>query len=169
MNTLVVNVILSTIIFNLAYRWYLKPMLPKLNPAHVLVPILLLHSLRHLGLMFLTTGVTSPDIPVQFAVPAAAGDFVSATLALAAAVLIRRKSIWAIPMTWVFTVVGLMDFVSAITLSRIYSAGDFLGGAYWIPAFWVPMLFVGHVAIIDVLLILKRKNFKIRATGFEYP
>jgi hypothetical protein len=77
MNTLVINVVLSAIIFNLAYRWFLKPMLPKLNPAVVLVPILLLHSMRHLGLMFVTTGVTSPDIPAQFALPAAAGDFVS--------------------------------------------------------------------------------------------
>jgi hypothetical protein len=163
MNTLVINVILSTIIFNLAYRWFLKPKLPQLNPASVVVPILLLHSLRHLGLMFLTTGVTSPSIPAQFAVPAAAGDFVSATLALTAAVLIQRKSSWAVPMTWLFTVVGLADFVTAIVLSRIYSAADFLGGAYWIPAFWVPMLIVGHIAIIDVLLLLKREKLSLHA------
>jgi hypothetical protein len=163
MNTLVINVILSTIIFNLAYRWFLKPKLPQLNPASVVVPILLLHSLRHLGLMFLTTGVTSPSIPAQFAVPAAAGDFVSATLALTAAVLIQRKSSWAVPMTWLFTVVGLADFVIAIVLSRIYSAADFLGGAYWIPAFWVPMLIVGHIAIIDVLLLLKREKLSLHA------
>jgi hypothetical protein len=162
-NTLVVNVILSAIIFNLAYRWFLKPILPRLNPALVLMPILLLHSLRHLGLMFLTTGVTSPNIPAQFAVPAAAGDFVSAMLALTAAVLIQRKSSWAVPMTWLFTVVGLVDFVSAIALSRIYSAGDFLGGAYWIPAFWVPMLIVGHIAIIDVLRLLKREKLSLYA------
>jgi hypothetical protein len=162
-NTLVVNVILSAIIFNLAYHWFLKPILPRLNPALVLMPILLLHSLRHLGLMFLTTGVTSPNIPAQFAVPAAAGDFVSAMLALTAAVLIQRKSSWAVPMTWLFTVVGLVDFVSAIALSRIYSAGDFLGGAYWIPAFWVPMLIVGHIAIIDVLRLLKREKLSLYA------
>ncbi len=163
MNTLVINVILSTIIFNLAYRWFLKSKLPQLNPASVVVPILLLHSLRHLGLMFLTTGVTSPNIPAQFAVPAAAGDFVSATLALTAAVLIQRKSSWAVPMTWLFTVVGLADFVTAIVLSRIYSAGDYLGGAYWIPAFWVPMLIVGHIAIIDVLRLLKREKLSLHA------
>jgi hypothetical protein len=163
MNTLIVNVILSAIIFNLAYRWFLKPALPRLNPAVVLVPILLLHSLRHLGLMFLTTGVTSPNIPAQFAVPAAAGDFVSAMLALTAAVLIQRKSTWAVPMTWLFTVVGIVDFMMAIALSRIYRAGDFLGGAYWIPAFWVPMLIVGHIAIIDVLRLLKREKLSLHA------
>jgi hypothetical protein len=158
MNTLIINVIISTIIFNLAYRWFLKPRLPKLKFEVVLVPMLLLHSLRHLGLMFLTTGVTSPNMPQQFAVPAAAGDFLAGMLALTTAILVQRKNRFAIPMAWVFTVVGIADFISAITLSRIYSAGDFLGGAYWIPAFWVPLLFVVHVAIIDVLLLSKRRQ-----------
>jgi hypothetical protein len=162
MNTLIFNVVISAIIFNLAYRWFLKPVLPKLNPATVLLPILLLQSMRHLGLMFLTTGVTSPNLPAQFAVPAAAGDFLSATLALTAALLIHRKSTWAVPMTWLFTVVGLVDFVVAIALSRIYGAGDFLGGAYWIPSFWVPMLIVGHVAIIDVLRLVKQEKLQLQ-------
>jgi hypothetical protein len=163
MNTLILNVILSAIIFNFAYRWFLKPALPVLKPEYVLVPFLLLHSLRHLGLMFLTTGVTSPNIPQQFAVPAAAGDFISGMLALTAAILIQRKSRFAIPITWVFTIVGILDFISAIALSRIYSAGDFLGGAYWIPAFWVPLLIVAHVAIIDVLLLVKREKIRLIA------
>jgi hypothetical protein len=163
MNTLIVNIVLSTIIFNLTYRWFLKPALPKLSPTVVLVPILLLHSMRHLGLMFLTTGVTSPNIAAQFAVPAAAGDFVAGMLALTAAVLVQRRSSWAVPVTWLFTVVGIADFVSAIALSRIYSAGDFLGGAYWIPSFWVPMLIVGHIAIIDVLRLLKREKISLSA------
>jgi hypothetical protein len=162
MNTLIFNVVISAIIFNLAYRWFLKPVLPKLNPATVLLPILLLQSMRHLGLMFLTTGVTSPNLPAQFAVPAAAGDFLSTTLALTAALLIHRKSTWAVPMTWLFTVVGLVDFVVAIALSRIYGAGDFLGGAYWIPSFWVPMLIVGHVAIIDVLRLVKQEKLQLQ-------
>jgi hypothetical protein len=163
MNTLIFNVIISTVIFNLAYRWFLKPVLPRLNPAMVVVPLLLLQSMRHLGLMFLTTGVTSPGLPVQFAVPAAAGDFLSATLALTAALLIQRKSAWAVPMAWLFTVVGLVDFVMAIALSRIYGAGDFLGGAYWIPSFLVPMLIVGHVIIIDVLRMVKQEKRQLQA------
>ena len=163
MNTLIVNVVLSTIIFNFAYRWFLKPALPQLKPEIVLVPMLLLHSLRHLGLMFLTTGVTSPNMPQQFALPAAAGDFISGLLALTAAILVQRKHRFSVPMVRVFTAVGLADFISAITLSRIYSAGDFLGGAYWIPSFWVPLLIVGHLAIIDVLLLSKRTSSHLSA------
>jgi hypothetical protein len=158
MNTLLINIIFSLLVFNAAYRWLLKPMLPKLNPSMVLIPILLLQSMRHLGLMFLTTGVTSAAMPQQFAVPAAAGDFLSATLAFVAALLIHRKSSWAIPATWLFSLVGLADFAMAVVLSRLYSAADFMGGSYWIPSFWVPMLIVGHVIVITVLRQMKREG-----------
>lgn len=161
MNQLIANLILNTIIFFLAYQWLLKPRLSQLNASVVLMCILLLHSMRHLGLMFLANGVVQPGMPLQFAVPSAAGDFLAATLAIIAATLIRRKSRLAIPMTWVFTVVGSLDFLMAITLSRIFKAGDFLGAAYWIPAFWVPMLMVGHLIIFDVLRMIQRKRLSL--------
>lgn len=156
MNTLLINIFFSLLVFNAAYRWLLKPVLPQLKPSTVLIPILLLHSLRHLGLMFLTTGVTSAAMPQQFAIPAAAGDFLAATLALIAAFLIHRKSRWAMSMTWLFSVVGIADFAMAVVLSRLYNAADFMGGSYWIPSFWVPMLIVGHIIVITVLRQMKR-------------
>ncbi len=163
MNTLLINIFGNLLIFSAAYHWLLKPVLPQLRPSTVLIAVLLLHSMRHLGLMFLTTGVTSAAMPQQFAVPAAAGDFLSGTLALLAAFLIHRKSSWAIPMTWLFSVVGIADFAMAIVLSRVYNAADFMGGAYWIPSFWVPMLMVGHFIIVTILLRMKRESLSFSA------
>lgn len=163
MNTLIVNVVCSLVVFAAAYAWLLKPLLPALNPRKVLVAILLLHSLRHLGLMFLTTGVTAPTMPAHFAVPAAAGDTLSAALALLAAFLLVRESRWAIPMAWTFTVVGVVDFAAAIALSRIFRAADHMGGAYWIPSFWVPLLIVGHWIVVVVLLQWGRQTHRARA------
>ncbi len=163
MNTLIVNIVLNLLIFNLAYRWFLKPHLPSINPVHVLLPILLLHAMRHLGLMFVAPGVVVAGMPWQFAVPAAAGDFVAAVLAFIAAVLIRRQSAYAISATWVFTVFGMLDFAMAIVLSRVFKNADYLGAAYWIPAFWVPMLIVGHVVIIDVLRMLRCNSISLKA------
>jgi hypothetical protein len=163
MNTLLVNIFFSLLIFYTAYRWLLKPILPQLKPSTVLIPILLLHSMRHLGLMFLTTGVTSATMPQQFAVPAAAGDFLAAVLAFATAFLIHRKKKFAVPMTWLFTAVGIADFVLVVVLSRLYHAADFMGGAYWIPSFWVPMLIVGHIIIITVLRQMKRDGVSFQS------
>jgi hypothetical protein len=52
---LTLNLIATTLVFYVAARIYLLPNLARWSPRVVLVPILLLHSLRHLGLMFLTT------------------------------------------------------------------------------------------------------------------
>jgi hypothetical protein len=70
MNILTVNLLVSTLIFWIAARIYLFPRLPELEPRSVLLPILLLHSFRHFGLMFLAPGATYPGIPPQFAYPA---------------------------------------------------------------------------------------------------
>ena len=81
---LTLNLIATTLVFYVAARIYFLPNLNRLRPGTVLIPILLLHSLRHLGLMFLTRGATYPGLPSQFAYPAALGDFVTAALALVA-------------------------------------------------------------------------------------
>jgi hypothetical protein len=55
---LTVNLAANTVIFYIAARLYLLPLVPRVRPQLILVPILLLHSTRHLGLMFLTRGGT---------------------------------------------------------------------------------------------------------------
>ena len=62
MNILTVNLLFSTFVFWLAARIYLLPRLADFSPQTVLTPILLLHALRHLGLMFLAPGATYPGI-----------------------------------------------------------------------------------------------------------
>lgn len=63
MNILTVNLLFSTFGFWVAARIYLFPRLPDLRPQAVLLPILLLHSFRHLGLMFLAPGATYAGMP----------------------------------------------------------------------------------------------------------
>jgi hypothetical protein len=70
MNILTANLLFSTFVFWVAARIYLLPRLRELRPKAVLLPILLLHSFRHLGLMFLAPGATYSGIPRQFAYPA---------------------------------------------------------------------------------------------------
>ena len=84
MNILTVNLLFSTLVFWIAAKIYVFPKLSELGPRAVLLPILLLHSFRHLGLMFLAPGATYAGIPPQFSYPAAFGDLLAAFLALAA-------------------------------------------------------------------------------------
>src|SRR5947199_390309 len=50
---LTLNLVATTAVFYVAARIYLLPRLDRLSPRLVMIPILLLHSLRHRGLMFL--------------------------------------------------------------------------------------------------------------------
>jgi hypothetical protein len=153
MNILTVNLVLSTLVFWIAARFYVLPRLHELMPRTVLLPILLLHFTRHLGLMFLAPGATYPGIPSQFAYPAALGDLLAAVLAVAAIPAVAREAKSARFLVWLFAIEGTLDLLSAIVLATIYDAAPFMGPAYWIPAFWVPALLVTHY--ITFILLLK--------------
>jgi hypothetical protein len=151
-NILTVNLLFSTLVFWVAARIYVLPKLDECEPRTVLLPILLLHSMRHLGLMFLAPGAVYVGIPPQFAYPAALGDLLAAVLALIAipAVVTRARS--AKFLVWLFNIEGSLDLIAAIALATAYDAAAFMGPAYWIPAFWVPALLVTHYITFVVLL-----------------
>jgi len=151
MNILTVNLLFSTLVFWVAAKLYLLPRLDRLDPKTVLLPILLLHALRHLGLMFLAPGGVFPGVPPQFAYPAAFGDLLTAVLALIAIPAVATGSRYAKLLVWIFNIVGTLDLMDAIALATIYNAAPFMGPAYWIPAFWVPALLVTHFIVFIVL------------------
>ena len=139
-----VNLAASTVVFYAIARIYVLPHLSAWGFRRVMPPILLLHSFRHLGLMFLTRGATYPGIPSQFAYPAAFGDLIAAVLAFAALIAVVRGNPAGRPLVWVFNVEGTLDLIDAIVLASVYKTAAYMGPAYWIPAFWVPALLVTH-------------------------
>ena len=151
MSILTVNLLLSTFLFWVVARIYVFPRLPELKAQTVLLPILLLHSFRHLGLMFLTPGATYAGIPPEFAYPAAFGDLLAALLAVVAILAVVRNLRGRRLLVWIFNVEGTVDLIAAIALATIYGAPDYMGPAYWIPAFWVPALLVTHYITFVVL------------------
>src|SRR6266513_3076358 len=129
------NLIANTTIFYVAARLYLLPLVSRIRPQQILVPILLLHSTRHLGMMFLTRGATYPGLPAQFAYPAAFGDLLTAIIALVTIPLLIRSSAMTRPVVWFFNIFGTIDLLLAITLATVYNAPVSMGPSYWIPAF----------------------------------
>jgi hypothetical protein len=152
MNILTINLAFSTLVFWVAARLYVLPKLQDYEARTILLPILLLHSLRHLGLMFLAPGATYPGIPPQFTRPAAYGDLIAAVLAMIAIPAVATRARSAKFLVWLFNIVGSLDLIDAITLATVYDAAPFMGPAYWIPAFWVPALLVTHYLTFLVLL-----------------
>ena len=149
---LTVNLLFGTVVFAAAAKIYVLPKLSVWRPETVLVPILLLHSQRHLGLMFLAGGAVYPGMPAQFAWPAAIGDFITALLAFVAIPLTLRDFQSAKIALWVFNIFGALDLVIAIVLANVFQAPPFMGAAYWIPSFWVPALLVTHYIAFRILI-----------------
>ena len=152
MNILTVNLVFSTLVFWVAGKFYVLPKLSEYEPRTILLPILLLHSLRHLGLMFLAPGAVYPGLPPQFSHPAAYGDLLTSVIAMITIPAVATQARIAKLLVWVFNIVGSLDLISAITLATVYDASPFMGAAYWIPAFWVPTLLVTHYVTFHVLI-----------------
>ncbi len=152
MNILTINLLFSTLVFWVAARIYVLPRLGDGRPERVLTPILLLHALRHLGLMFLAPGAVYAGLPPAFARPAAIGDLIAAVLALASLLALQRRHRASRLLVWIFNVEGSLDLLLAIVLAAANDAAPYMGPAYWIPAFWVPALLVTHYITFVVLV-----------------
>jgi hypothetical protein len=144
------QVLLSFLVYGLVARWYVTPRLAS-RPLHAaLQPLLVLHASRHLGMVFLVPSVVGPALPASFAVPAAYGDLLAGLLALAAIGALRARSRIALPLTWLFNIIGLLDLINAFYQGLTHDVQ--LGPAYFIPTFIVPALVITHVMMFRMLV-----------------
>lgn len=110
-------------------------------------------SFRVNGLMFLMTGLVSPQLPKAFAVPTAYGDLTAAVLALIALWPVRAEMKVGMAMVWLFNIVGLLDLVYAnIATFRENVDPTYLGTAYYLATLNVPAMVVVHVVIFAYLI-----------------
>ncbi len=128
------------------------PALGSLPRATALIPLLLIHSFRHVGMAFLIPGVTAEALDPRFANPAAYGDLLAAALALAAIIALRFNFALAIPLVWIFNIEGFVDLLNALYHGFRYTPDGHLGATYFIPAVIVPALLVTHVMVFVLLL-----------------
>lgn len=150
------SITLGLVTYGLIGLWYLWPWMKRVSLAEAVTPILLFHGFRYIGLAFLLPGVTAEALDPRFAIPAAYGDLAAALLALFAAVLLHNRLALAVPMVWLFNVVGLVDMVNAVTQGWLHVPDPAFGATYFIPAVVVPALVVSHVLVFLALLRLGR-------------
>jgi hypothetical protein len=141
------------VVFALISRWYLWPAIKDRPPKIALSPLLLYACLRVNGLMFLMPGLVSRELPRAFAVPTAFGDLTAAVLALLAIWPLRTENALAVPMVWLFNIVGLLDLVYAnISTFKDHVDPTYLGVSYYLAVLNVPAMVVVHVLIFAYLL-----------------
>lgn len=141
------------LIFGLVGKWYVWPSIKNRAAKVALTPLLLYACLRVNGLMFLMPGLVSPELPSGFAVPTAYGDLTAVILALLALVCVRFENALAVPMLWLFNIVGLLDLIYAnIATFKDHVDPAQLGASYYLAVLNVPAMVVVHVLIFAYLL-----------------
>lgn len=95
------------------------------------------------------------SLPRYFANTVAYGDLISGLLALVALVALRNRWRLALPLVWIFNIVGAADLVQALSHA---DAVPQLGATWYIPTFWVPVLLVTHVMVFARLLCHARQQ-----------
>ena len=138
--------------YTLIAKWFIIPALGKVPRSAALLPLILLHCFRYIGMSFLLPGVVSANISPAFAVPTAYGDLITAILALIAVVALRNQWGIAMVLVWVFNVVGTVDLLNALPQGVLNIHAGQLGGAYLIPSLVVPALIVSHFLIFRLLM-----------------
>jgi hypothetical protein len=141
--------VLSLIAVGLLARWYAAPWLAGKSLEVALMALIAPHAFRHIGLAFIVPALNQPGMPLEFATSAAYGDLLSGILALVVLIGLRGRWAMAIPLAWVFSIIGLADLANAL---RQDDAILHMGATWFIPTFVVPILLVTHVMVITRLV-----------------
>src|SRR5437660_11952678 len=143
----------SLLSYTLIMVWYIVPRLSKQPRMQALLPLVLLHTFRTAGLVALFPQVTGGALPPGFAVPAAYGDLLTAGLALLAVFALRLRPGWALPLVWLFNLVGITDLLFAMYQRAVTGLPFFHFGFYCIFLLLnVSSLLVSHVLYLCVML-----------------
>ena len=148
------SIMMSFVAFGVVTKLYIWPRLRFMPRDAALVPLVVPHTFRFIGLIFLIPGVVSPSLSSAFAIPVAYGDLLAAILAVIATLAISARAFWAIPIVWVLNVWGTIDLLHAIYQGQIgvRVGPELLGAAFYIPTVVVPALLVTHGLIFWLLL-----------------
>jgi len=163
MNTFLIfvtQVTLSLLSFGLISAWVIYPRLRDRSLRDALTPLLLFETLRTIGLIVLVQDLVAATLPAGFAVPAALGDMLAVVLAFAALVAVRADWQIAPALVWLFTVVGLVDFINAVAQAVRFDVVEQhqLGLAWLLPTYGVPAFTVAQVMVIALLVTRGRQR-----------
>src|SRR5215469_13515027 len=108
---------LSLVAYTLIAFWYVVPRLSGLPREAALVPLLWVHAFRIVGGTILAPGAVDSAVPQDFRTMIGYGDMITAFLAIVAIVALRVRFPGALPLVWLFLIVGTADTVNAIVQS----------------------------------------------------
>lgn len=105
--------IVGTLAIILGFQWWIKPRVANLSIQAALLPFVFLNAFRYLGLTFMAKEQFYDGFPTDFLTTAGLLDLTTAILAIVTAIALKNKWRFAIPLVWVFNIVGFGDLITA--------------------------------------------------------
>jgi hypothetical protein len=143
------SVLMNFVASGIVTKLYIWPWLRVMTREEALLPLMVPHMFRFVGLSFLVPGVVSASLSPDFARPAAYGDLIAALLAVIAVLALSARATWALASVWAFNLWGTIDLLYAVYQGEIgvrIGPGT-LGAAFYIPTVLVPPLLITHALI----------------------
>lgn len=132
----------------LIFRNYLQPWFRARAFGEAILPLLILHIFRYLGLCLLVTGQIDVSVPRDALQWMAFGDLAAAVSALLAATAISARSKLAVPLVTLFTLVGIGDLIMIASTAKNAGVIDAEIGAMWFfLVIFAPAILLSHLYV----------------------
>ncbi len=157
----------GTIGIILGFRWWIKPRLANLSLHDALLPFVFLNVFRYLGLSFMAKEQFYDGFPTTFLNTVGILDFTTAILAVIAATALKNKWSRAIPLVWIFNIVGFGDLITAFPQFFGLKLYDQNLGFIWLLFVTYGLItFLSHIYIFGRLFKnLRKKKMPIKTVA----
>ena len=114
-NFAIINIqaILGSLSIIIGFNWWIKPRVANLAIHDALLPFVFLNTFRYLGLSFMAKEQFYSGFPADFLNTVGLWDMSTAILAIIASIALKNKWSFAIPLVWIFNIVGFADLITA--------------------------------------------------------
>jgi hypothetical protein len=114
-NFIIINLqaVIGTIGIVLGFKWWIQPRVSKLPLQEALLPFVFLNVFRYLGLSFMAKEQFYGGFPSDFLTTVGIWDLSTAVVAIMAAIALKNKWSFAIPLVWIFNIIGFTDLITA--------------------------------------------------------
>jgi hypothetical protein len=150
MNIIHLNIqfLIALVTFLLIFRIYLQPWFKSQPFGPAVLPLLLIHVFRYLGLTFLAPGQVEASVSPMALQIMAYGDLSSGVFALLAALAIAGRSSLIVPLVGLFTLVGLGDLIMVgYQAAQVGIVHADIGTMRFLMVTFAPVLLLSHIYI----------------------
>lgn len=151
--------IVGTIAIIIGFKYWIQPRVSKLPIHEALLPFVFLNTFRYLGLTFMAKEQFYDGFPTSFLNTAGLLDFSTAVLAIVSVVALKNKWRFALPLVWIFNIVGFGDLLTAFPQFFGLKLYDQNLGFIWLMFVTYGLTtFLSHIYIFNRLFKNLKKN-----------